>query len=84
MVMALALSILSRSNIDLFRGWQDCLLRRHLAWYLSFSLSWKTTVLRFAQGSICRRPSLGRRSHNSHAVERAVNEEERNQKKRQR
>src|SRR5438132_4855429 len=78
--MALGLSILSCSNIDLLDGWQDRLLRRHLAWYLSFSLSWKTAVLRFTQGLIRRRPGPGRRSHNSHAVERAVNEEERNQK----
>src|SRR5438132_4192615 len=68
------------SNIDLLHSYQERFLRRHLAWYLSFSLSWKTAVLRFTQGSIRRRPGPGRRSHNSHAVERAVNEEERNQK----
>src|SRR6266566_806725 len=31
MVMALALGILSCSNIDVPDGWQDCPLRRHLA-----------------------------------------------------
>src|SRR5439155_23781036 len=79
MVMALALGILSAATLM-------CSMAGKI---VPFADTWlgRRPVLRLPRGSICRRPSFGSSrsfSHNSHAVERSVNEEERNQKERQR